>query len=64
MSSSLGKSHLTLNGDHLRWASADAVPSKVTINGRMWIQQEAALKDKLTQAFSLFKGSKIQIVSE
>lgn len=44
--------------------SADAVPSKVTINGRMWIQQETALKDKLTQAFSLLKGSKIQIVSE
>lgn len=64
MSSGLGKSQLTLNGDRLRWASTDAVPSRVTVNGHMWIQQEAALKDKLTQPFPLFKGSEIQIVSE
>lgn len=48
----------------LRWGSADAVPPRVTLNGHMWIQEEAVLKDKLTQAFSLFKGSKTQIVGE
>lgn len=64
MSNHLGKSQLAVNGDHLRWARADAAAAQVTINGHMWIQQEAALKDKLTQAFSLFKGSTIQIVSE